>query len=111
MITLIFKTLLLFFLTAVAEIVGCYLPYLWLRENKSVLLLIPASISLAIFVWLLSLYTTSAGRVYAAYGGVYVSTAILWLWLVEKQQPDRWDVLGCSVSIVGMLIIALAPRG
>jgi small multidrug resistance family-3 protein len=66
------RTLLLFVATALAEIVGCYLPYLWLREGRSSLLLIPAAGSLVLFVWLLSLHPTAAGRVYAAYGGVCV---------------------------------------
>ncbi|MFA0411736.1 YnfA family protein, partial [Vibrio splendidus] len=78
-----FKTVGLFVLTAVAEIVGCYLPYLWLREDKSIWLLIPAAISLALFAWLLTLHPTATGRVYAAYGGVYISVALIWLWLVD----------------------------
>lgn len=77
------KTLCLFVATAAAEIVGCYLPYLWLREGKSVWLLIPAALSLALFAWMLSLHPTAAGRVYAAYGGVYIGVAILWLWAVD----------------------------
>ena len=66
------KTIGLFVITALAEIVGCYLPYLWLKEDKSIWLLVPAAISLALFAWLLSLHPTAAGRVYAAYGGVYI---------------------------------------
>ena len=77
------KVALLFALTACAEITGCYLPYLWLKENKSAWLLIPAAISLACFAWLLSLHPGAAARTYAAYGGVYIAVAILWLWLVE----------------------------
>ncbi len=104
------KTLLLFIVTAVAEIVGCYLPYLWLRQQRSALLLIPAAFSLAAFAWLLTLHPTGASRTYAAYGGVYIATAVFWLWLAESQRPTRWDILGCSVSLVGMAIIAFAPR-
>ena len=70
------QTTLLFVLTALAEIIGCYLPYLWLRENKSPWLLLPAALSLALFAWLLSLHPSAAGRVYAAYGGVYITVAI-----------------------------------
>lgn len=66
------KVLGLFLITALAEIIGCYLPYLWLREGKSVWLLIPAALSLAAFAWLLSLHPTAAGRVYAAYGGACI---------------------------------------
>ena len=74
------KTLSLFVVTALAEIIGCYLPYLWLREGKSFWLLLPAAISLVVFVWLLTLHPQAAGRVYAAYGGVYISVALMWLW-------------------------------
>lgn len=104
------KTVGLFVLTALAEIVGCYLPYLWLRQGKSVWLLVPAALSLAAFAWLLTLHPQAAGRTYAAYGGVYVATALLWLWLIERQAPDRWDVLGVCISVVGMAVIAFAPR-
>ena len=105
------KTFALFALTAVAEIVGCYLPYLWLKQGKSALLLIPAAASLALFAWLLSLHPTAAGRVYAAYGGVYIGTAIIWLWLVDGIRPTAWDLVGSAVAMVGMAIIMFAPRG
>ncbi len=104
------KTFLLFGITAIAEIVGCYLPYLWLRQGKSIWLLIPAALSLALFAWLLSLHPTAAGRVYAAYGGVYVGVAILWLWSVDGIRPTTWDVVGSLVALLGMAIIILAPR-
>lgn len=104
------KTLGLFLVTAVAEIVGCYLPYLWLREGKSIWLLAPAALSLALFAWLLSLHPTAAGRVYAAYGGVYVFTAIVWLWAVDGVRPTGWDFLGSAVALAGMAIIMFAPR-
>ena len=104
------KTLALFLVTAVAEIAGCYLPYLWLKQGKSAWLLIPAALSLALFAWLLSLHPTAAGRVYAAYGGVYIFVAILWLWLVDGIQPTRWDLIGTLVALAGMAIIMFAPR-
>jgi small multidrug resistance family-3 protein len=104
------KTILLFLVTAVAEIVGCYLPYLWLTQEKSVWLLVPAGLSLALFAWLLSLHPTAAGRVYAAYGGVYIFVAILWLWAVDGIRPTVWDVVGSSVALTGMAIIMFAPR-
>ncbi len=100
----------LFVITAVAEILGCYLPYLWLNHNRSVWLLLPAALSLAAFAWLLSLHPTAAGRVYAAYGGVYIGVAILWLWLVDGITPTRWDLIGSAVALVGMAIIMFAPR-
>lgn len=104
------QTTALFVVTACAEIVGCYLPYLWLRHGKSAWLLLPAAVSLALFAWLLTLHPQSAGRVYAAYGGVYVATALVWLWLVERQTPDRWDLLGVGITLVGMAVIVLGPR-
>lgn len=104
------KTIALFLVTAVAEIVGCYLPYLWLKEGKSAWLLVPASLSLALFAWLLSLHPAAAGRVYAAYGGVYVFVAIMWLWLVDGIKPTAWDIAGSLVAVVGMAIIMFAPR-
>ncbi|CCO46203.1 hypothetical protein VINI7043_21966 [Vibrio nigripulchritudo ATCC 27043] len=104
------KTLGLFFVTAIAEILGCYLPYLWLKEDKSVWLLVPAAIFLALFAWLLSLHPTAAGRVYAAYGGVYIFVAIVWLWLVDGIRPTFWDIVGVSVALLGMAIIMFAPR-
>jgi small multidrug resistance family-3 protein len=105
------KTVGLFIATAVAEIVGCYLPYLWLRHGRSAWLLLPAAASLALFAWLLTLHPQAAGRTYASYGGIYVTTALLWLWLIEAQQPDRWDLIGGTVTILGMAIIAFGPRG
>jgi small multidrug resistance family-3 protein len=105
------KTLGLFVATALAEIVGCYLPYLWLKEGKSAWLLIPAALSLALFAWMLTLHPTAAGRVYAAYGGVYVGVAILWLWVVDRVTPSTTDWIGVTVCFVGMAIIMLGPRG
>lgn len=104
------KTFGLFALTALAEIIGCYLPYLWLREGKTIWLLIPGILSLAAFVWLLTLHPTAVGRVYAAYGGVYVSMAILWLWTVNGIRPTVWDLVGATVALIGMAIIMFAPR-
>jgi small multidrug resistance family-3 protein len=94
----------------VAEIVGCYLPWLWLRQGHSAWLLLPAAASLAAFVWLLSLHPDASGRVYAAYGGVYVAMALAWLWLVDGITPTRWDLVGAAVALAGMAIIAFAPR-
>ncbi|MCX7794354.1 MAG: YnfA family protein [Thermodesulfovibrionales bacterium] len=106
----IFTTTGLFLLTAIAEIVGCYLPYLWLKGRAPLWVLVPASLSLAVFVYLLSLHPTDAGRVYAAYGGVYVATALLWLWIVDGVRPHMWDITGSAVAIIGMAIIMFAPR-
>lgn len=103
-------TLVLFALTALAEIVGCYLPYLWLRQGKPAWLLVPAALSLAAFAWLLTLHPAAAGRVYAAYGGVYVTCALIWLWLVDGISPARWDYVGVALCLAGMATIMFAPR-
>jgi small multidrug resistance family-3 protein len=99
----------LFFITAIAEIVGCYLPWLVLKQAKSVWLLIPAAVSLALFAWLLTLHPTATGRTYAAYGGVYIAVALLWLWRVDGVQLTWWDILGATVALSGMAIITLQP--
>lgn len=104
------KTLGLFVATAIAEIIGCYLPYLWLRQGRPAWLLIPAALSLAAFVWLLTLHPHAAGRVYAAYGGVYVATALVWLWAVDAVRPTMTDVIGAGVCIAGMALIFFGPR-
>ncbi len=106
----ILKSFALLVVTALAEIFGCYLPYLWLRHGKPIWVLVPAAVSLAAFAWLLTLHPTAAGRTYAAYGGVYVSVAIGWLWLVDGQVPTLRDMLGVAICLVGMLVIASAPR-
>jgi len=106
----ILKTFGLFFITALAEIIGCYLPYLWLKEDKSIWLLIPAAVSLAAFAWLLTLHPSAAGRVYAAYGGVYISVALMWLWLVDSVRPTTTDWVGVGVSLIGMSIIMFGSR-
>jgi len=105
------KTLLLYIATAIAEIVGCYLPLLWLRGQGSGWLLLPAAaVSLATFAWLLTLHAAPSGRVYAAYGGVYVAVALAWLWAVDGIRPSIWDGVGVAVTLAGMAIIAYQPR-
>ncbi|OJX29386.1 MAG: hypothetical protein BGO74_10850 [Burkholderiales bacterium 68-12] len=104
------RTIALYLVTALAEIIGCYLPWLWLRHNGSVWWLVPAAASLAAFAWLLTLHDSASGRVYAAYGGVYIGVAILWLWAVDGIRPSGWDVAGVAVALAGMGIIAFQPR-
>jgi small multidrug resistance family-3 protein len=105
------QTALLFVVTALAEIVGCYLPFLWLRQGRSPWLLVPAAISLGMFSWLLTLHPEAAGRIYAAYGGVYIGVALMWLWAVDGIRPGRWDFVGVGICLVGMAVIMFAPRG
>lgn len=103
-------TAMLFVVTAIAEILGCYLPYLWLRQGKSIWLLLPATLSLIVFSWLLTLHPAASGRTYAAYGGVYVSISILWLWQVDKVVPSRADLLGVGLCLADMAIIVISQR-
>jgi len=103
------KTTALFALTALAEIVGCYLPWLVIKQGRSAWLLLPAALSLGIFAWLLTLHPSAAGRTYAAYGGMYIAVALVWLWRVDGIAPTRWDLIGAAVALAGMVIIALQP--
>lgn len=102
---------LLFAVTALAEIVGCYLPWLVLRQGKPLYLLLPAAVSLALFAWLLTLHPAAAGRTYAAYGGMYIAVALLWLRFVDHVSLTRWDIAGATIALVGMAVIALQPAG
>ena len=99
------KTLGLFTLTAIAEIAGCYLPYLWLKRGGSAWLLVPGVASLILFAWLLAQHPAASGRVYAAYGGVYIAAALAWLWAVDGVAPTRWDAIGVVLALAGMSII------
>jgi small multidrug resistance family-3 protein len=105
-------SLLAFVGAAVAEIAGCFAFWAWLRLGKSPLWLIPGLASLALFAYLLTLVDAEhAGRSYAAYGGIYIASALVWLWLAEGVRPDRWDMLGAAICLVGAGLILLGPRG
>ena len=96
---------------AVAEIAGCFAFWAWLRLDRSPLWLIPGMASLALFAFVLTrVDSAAAGRAYAAYGGVYIAAAVLWLWLVEQRTPDRWDLIGAAICLAGAAIILLGPR-
>lgn len=96
---------------AIAEIAGCFAFWAWARLGHSALWLIPGLIALALFAWLLTLVPAAfAGRVFAAYGGVYVAASLAWMWLAEGQAPDRWDGLGAALVLAGAAVILAAPR-
>ena len=104
-------TLAVYAAAALAEIAGCFAFWAWLRLDRSALRLIPGMLSLAAFAWLLTLVETeAAGLAYAAYGGIYIVSSILWLWLVEGARPDRWDIVGAAVCVLGAGIILMVPR-
>jgi small multidrug resistance family-3 protein len=103
---------LIYVAAALAEIAGCFAFWAWLRLDKSPLWLVPGVASLCLFAWLLTLIDADhAGRAFAAYGGVYILSALLWMWAVEGARPDRSDVLGSAVALVGAAIILWGPRG
>lgn len=104
-------TPLIYFVAALAEIAGCFAFWAWWRLGRTIGWLVPGLVSLALFAWLLSLVNSDyAGRAYAAYGGIYIVTSLLWMWLVEHRQPDRWDLLGAAICLVGAGVILLGPR-
>ena len=96
---------------ALAEIAGCYAVWAWWRLDRSPLWLLPGAISLALFAWALAqVPAAAAGRAYAAYGGVYIAASLLWMWLAEGQRPDRWDLIGSAVCLIGAAVILLPAR-
>ncbi len=97
--------------SAVAEIAGCFAFWAWLRLDKPVWWVLPGVASLAVFAYLLTLVDASAaGRAYAAYGGIYIVASLGWLWVVERVWPDRWDIIGAAICLVGAAIILFGPR-
>ena len=104
-------TLVIYAGAALAEIAGCFAVWAWMRQGAIAFWLVPGILSLAVFAWLLTLAPSDfAGRAYAAYGGVYISASLCWLWLVEKQRPDAWDMSGAAICVLGAAIILFAPR-
>lgn len=96
---------------ALAEIAGCFSFWAWLKLGRSVGWVAPGMLSLALFAWLLTLVPSgAAGRAYAAYGGIYIASSILWLWIIEGERPDRWDLAGALVSLVGCAVILFPAR-
>ncbi|MCI1000944.1 MULTISPECIES: YnfA family protein [Ochrobactrum] len=96
---------------AICEIAGCFAFWAWLKLDKSPLWLIPGMASLALFAYCLTLIESdTAGRAYAAYGGIYIVASILWIWIAEGAKPDRWDITGACVALAGTCIILFAPR-
>jgi small multidrug resistance family-3 protein len=102
---------LFYFAAAALEIAGCFAFWVWLKEGRSPLWTIPGVVALAGFAFLLTRVDSAfAGRAYAAYGGIYIASSIAWLWIVEHQRPDRLDITGLVICLVGAAVI-LAPRG
>ena len=105
------RTTMVYVLAAFAEIAGCFSFWAWIRGHHSSLWLVPGMVSLATFAWLLTFVESShAGRAYAAYGSVYIATSLVWLWAVEGARPDRWDVVGAAIALVGAAVIVFGAR-
>jgi len=105
-------TIALYLLAAVAEIAGCFAFWAWLRLDRSPLWLVPGVAGLCLFAFLLTrVDAVFAGRAFAAYGGIYIAASLGWLWTVEGARPDRWDLLGAGVCLMGAAIILWGPRG
>lgn len=105
------RTFAVYAAAALAEIAGCFAFWAWLRLGKSVWFLLPGLVSLALFAWLLTLAESdAAGRAYAAYGGVYICASLAWLWAAEGVRPDRWDVTGALICLIGAAVILFGPR-
>ena len=98
-------------LAAAAEIAGCFAFWAWLRLDRSPLWVVPGVASLVLFAWALTRIDADfAGRAYAAYGGVYILAALAWLWLAEGRTPDRWDLAGGAICLLGAGVILYGPR-
>lgn len=104
------RTFGLFFATAIAELLGCYLPLLWVSGKGGIWLLLPAAVSLGFFVWLLTMHSSASGRVYATYGAIYIAASLLWLWLVDGIKPSLTDYLGVGLALLGAAVIASGNR-
>ena len=104
-------TAIVYVAAALAEIAGCYAVWAWLRLGRSAWWLVPGGAALLLFAWLLTrVDSDAAGRTFAAYGGVYIAAALLWMWAVERVRPDRWDLLGAALCLAGATVILLAPH-
>lgn len=100
-----------FIAAAILEIAGCFAFWAWLRLDKPIWWLVPGMVSLGLFAYALTLAdSVAAGRAYAAYGGVYIAASLSWLWAVEGVRPDRWDLSGAALCLVGAAVILAGPR-
>jgi small multidrug resistance family-3 protein len=100
----------LFFLAALFEIGGGYLVWLWLRENKKIAFGVIGGLTLAIYGIIPTFQHANFGRVYAAYGGIFIVSSLIWGMLVDKKNPDKFEIIGAFISLVGVFIIYYTPR-
>lgn len=108
---MLLQTTALYASAAFLEIAGCFAFWAWLRLNRSALWIVPGLVSLALFALCLTrVEAAAAGRVFAVYGGVYIVASLLWLWSVEGLRPDRWDLTGAAICLIGAAVIVVGPR-
>lgn len=108
---MLLQTMALYALAALLEIAGCFAFWAWLRLSRAALWTVPGLLSLALFALCLTrVEASAAGRVFAAYGGVYIVASLVWLWAAEGLRPDRWDLTGASICLIGAAVIVLGPR-
>ncbi len=106
------RTIPTYILAAIAEIGGCFAFWAWLRLGRTPLWVLPGLASLGLFAWALTrIDTSTAGRAYAAYGGIYILASLIWMWAVEGSRPDRWDTIGVAICLCGAAVILFGPRG
>ena len=105
------QTLIFFLIAALGEISGCYTFWAWLRLEKSIWWIVPGFLALIVFATALTkIDASNAGRAYAAYGGIYILSSLVWLWLVEGVKPDRWDFMSVVLSLLGTVVILFSPH-
>ena len=105
------RPFIIYFSAAIAELSGCFAFWLWLKLGKSHIWGVIGIVALIIFAYLLSKTDSMfAGRAFASYGGVYISASLAWMWIVEGAQPDRWDILGAIICLLGAAIILFGSR-
>jgi len=105
------KSALLFVVAGLAEIGGGYLVWLWLREKKGIMLGVMGAVVLVTYGIIPTLQDyPNFGRIYAAYGGIFIVLSLLWGWLVDRKKPDRWDWIGSTICLIGAAIIIWFPR-
>ncbi|WP_292371516.1 MULTISPECIES: YnfA family protein [unclassified Methanosarcina] len=100
----------LFFLAALFEIGGGYLVWLWLRENKGALFGLLGGLTLAIYGIIPTFQPAHFGRVYAAYGGIFIVSSLIWGAIIDKKNPDKYEIIGAVIALVGVLIMFYIPR-
>lgn len=106
----IIKSLFIFFLAGLCEIGGGYLVWLWLKEGKPVWYGITGGVILALYGVVATLQTESFGRVYAAYGGIFIAMALIWAWRMDGFKPNRYDIIGTIIALIGVCVIIYSPR-